>query len=192
MSGSPLRNAATIAVDETLVSGLLNFNHELDRRFQTAWREGLGALPRAARTGALPGATGHVAESLVETMLVERGYVPAGHHPGPGRHGVDLIMLHVESEMVFAIEVKGTLRAGHISRLSAGELRQMSDAWINKDDNPTMQSARLESEDVYGALVAVNFADLQLRAGVTRDFKSFLSVTDERQLDDPSWLQLMR
>jgi hypothetical protein len=91
--------------------------------------------------------------------------------------------------MVFAIEVKGTLRPGHISRLSAGERRQMSDAWVDKRDNPTMQNATLASGDVYGALVAVNFADMQLRAALSRDFEIFLPVTDERQLDDPSWLR---
>jgi hypothetical protein len=48
------------------------------------------------------------------------------------------------------------------------------------------------SATIYGALVAVNFADLQLRAAMNRDFKTFLSVAGEQQLDDPSWLAEIR
>jgi hypothetical protein len=98
MSGSALRQAATIVVEEALAWELLDQDQGLDRRFETALRHGLGALPRALRGGALSGVTGHVAESLVEVMLAGRGYVPVGHHAGPGRHGVDLVMLHPERE----------------------------------------------------------------------------------------------
>jgi hypothetical protein len=188
MSGSALREAATLAVDEALVSELLDPGEELDRRFRTAWRKGLQALPARLRRGALPGITGHVAESLVEVTLLERGYVAIGHHASPGRHGVDLVMLHLDSEMVFAIEVKGTLRAGHLPWLSAGELRQMSVGWLDKPDNPTMAAPGLGSADVYGAVVTVNFADMQLRAAMSRDFAAFEPVRERCQLDDPSWL----
>jgi hypothetical protein len=47
-------------------------------------------------------------------MLVERGYAPLAHHPGPGRHGVGLLSLHVEAELMLAVEVKGTLRPGRV------------------------------------------------------------------------------
>jgi hypothetical protein len=99
-------------------------------------------LPPALRTGALPGITGHVAESLVEMILSDHGYVPLAHHVGPGRHGADLIMLHLTSEMAFAVEVKGTLRPRHVPHLTRGELDQMSTAWVDKSDNPAMASTR--------------------------------------------------
>jgi len=170
------------------VSGCLNLEDELDRRFDFAWRDTLDSLPRSLRTGALPGVTGHIAESVVELMLAERGYVPVAHHSGPGRHGVDLIMLHLEQEMVFAVEVKGTLRARRVPRLTRGELEQMSEAWVDKPDNPAMSGADLRSEDVYGAVAAVNFAEMTLRVVMTADFATLHPVTSDEQFDDPSWL----
>jgi Holliday junction resolvase-like predicted endonuclease len=99
-------------------------------------------LPPALRTGALPGITGHVAESLVEMILSDHGYVPLAHRVGPAQHGADLIMLHLTSEMAFAVEVKGTLRPRHVPHLTRGELDQMSTAWVDKSDNPAMASTR--------------------------------------------------
>jgi hypothetical protein len=95
--------------------------------------------------------------------------VPLAHHVGPGRHGADLIMLHLASEMVFAVEVKGTLRPRHIPRLTRRELEQMSAAWIGKSDNPAMTSTELRSDDVYGA--------------------TFSPVMTWEELDEPSWLR---
>lgn len=40
--------------------------------------------------------------------------------------------------MVFAVEVKGILRARRVPRLTRGELEQMSEAWVDKPDNPGM------------------------------------------------------
>ncbi len=56
--------------------------------------------------------------------------MPLAHHASAGRHGVNLLLLHLPSGMVFAFEVKGTPRARHIPRLivTRGELEQMSDA----------------------------------------------------------------
>jgi hypothetical protein len=189
MRGLALREARPIDMDQSTVADLLDLDRELDRRFDLAWREGLGALPPPQRRGALPGVTGHVAESLAEVMLGERGYVPVAHHPSPGRHGVDLVVLHLECEMVFAVEVKGTLRPGHISRLSARDLRQMSAAWVDKPDNPNMADAALESGDVYGAVIAINFADMKWRVSMSADFETFVPVTDEGQLARPFWLE---
>jgi hypothetical protein len=185
---SPLRAASAIVVSRAYVTECLDLKAELDRRFATAWRRGLGALPVRLRSGALPGVTGHLAESVVELILVDRGYVPVAHHPGPGRHGVDLLMLNLEHEMVFAIEVKGTLRPGRIPRLSRGELGQMTGAWVDKPDNPAMSGADLASADVFGGVAAVNFADMTLRMSLTTDFTYFHPVTTLAQLDDPSWL----
>lgn len=187
---SPLRLACPIDIDAAMVSGLLNVANDLDRRFDVAWRTGLDSLTPSLRTGALPGVTGHVAESVVEVMLAERGYVPMAHHAGPGRHGVDLIVLHLDQEMVFAVEVKGTLRARRVPRLTRGELEQMSAAWVGKPDNPGMTDAGLQSGDVYGAVAAVNFADMSLRVAMTADFATLRPVIGDEQLDDPSWLRL--
>lgn len=185
---SPLRLAHPIDIDSALVSACLNLDDELDRRFDAAWRHGLDRLPIAQRTGALPGVTGHVAESVVELVLAERGYVPVADHPGPGRHGVDLIVLHLECEMVFAVEVKGTLRPRRVPRLTRGELEQMSAAWVDKPDNPAMTGADLRSDDVYGAVAVVNFADMTLRVALTADFATVRPVTSDALLDDPSWI----
>lgn len=162
---------------------------ELDRRFSLAWTQSLQALPREHRSGALPGVTGHVAESVVALILDEHGYAPLAHHASAGRHGVDLLMFHLASDMVFAIEVKGTLRQGHIPRLTRGELAQMSDAWIDKRDNPAMRGTDLESSDVYGAVAAVNFIDMTSRFALTSDFARFRPVERVGQLADPTWIR---
>jgi len=188
MPRSALRLASSLPLEKEVVAGCLNLEKELDRRFATAWRETLVALPPALRSGALPGVTGHVAESVVEVVLGERGYAPLAHHVGPGRHGVDLIMLHVPSELVFVIEVKGTLRQQHVPRLTRGDLAQMSTAWLNKPDNPAMSGTDLRSDDVYAAVVAVNFADMTIRAAMSADLTAFVPVENSGQLDDPSWL----
>jgi hypothetical protein len=129
-----LRSSLAIPIEPHNVSSCLDDRDELDCRFSLAWTESLKALPKRHRSGALPGVIGHVAESVVELILDAHGYVPLAHHPSAGRHGVDLLMLHLPSDMVFAIEVKGTLREGHIPRLSRGELALMSHAWLDKRD----------------------------------------------------------
>jgi hypothetical protein len=55
----------------------------------------LTALHPAERRGALGGVTGHVAESVVEIVLESLGWTPVWHFLGPGRHGVDLLLLGV-------------------------------------------------------------------------------------------------
>jgi hypothetical protein len=184
-----LRASLAIPIEQQSVLSCLDESDELDRRFSLAWAQSLKALPRAHRSGALPGVTGHVAESVVELILDEHGYVPLAHHPSAGRHGVDLLMLHLPSDMVFAIEVKGTLRKGHIPRLTRGELAQMSHAWIDKRDNPAMRGSDLESSDVYGAVAAINFIDMTGRFALTSDFARFHPVKRVDHLADPSWIR---
>jgi hypothetical protein len=184
-----LRVALPIPIEPSIVASCLDVGQELDHRFELAWRGSLKALPKAQRTGALPGVTGHVAESVVELMLHEHGYVPLAHHASAGRHGVDLLMLHLAAEMVFAFEVKGTLRQRHIPRLTHGELQQMSDAWIDKPDNPAMRGTELVSGDVYGAVAAINFIDMTIRFAYTADFRAFDPVERVAQLTDPTWVK---
>jgi hypothetical protein len=95
-------------------------------------------------------------------------------------------MLHLPSETVLAIEVKGTLRSGFIPRLTRGDLAQMSNAWLDKPDNPAMTSTALRSEDIFGAVAALNFADLTLRVAFTADFVNFRPVQDEVERGNPS------
>ena len=48
----------------------------------------------------------------------------------------------------------------------------MSGAWVDKLDNPGMANWELRSDDVYGAVVLVNFAAMAYRAAFTADFNS--------------------
>ena len=97
-------------------------------------------------------------------------------------------MLHLEAEMLFAVEVKGTLVPGRVPRLTRGEMQQMSGAWVDKPDNPAMTTWRLSSQDVYGALTAVNFADMTLLVAFTADFDAFTAVRSDAWLRTPAWL----
>jgi hypothetical protein len=183
----PLRDAVPLPISRATVEICLDPAVPGDQLFRAAWMGSLGDSP-ARRWGALPGITGHLAESVVELMLVDRGFVAIAHHPGPGRHGVDLLMLHLEAEMLFAVEVKGTLVPGRVPRLTRGDVQQMSGAWVDKPDNPAMTNWGLDSQDVYGALVAVNFADLTLRVAFTADFVAFSAVRSDAWLRTPAWL----
>ena len=113
------------------------------------------------------------------------------HFTGPGRHGVDLLVLTPAGQMV-AVEVKGTLRSGRWPRLSRRDLMQMSAAWIDKRDNPGMAEWDLGSEDVYGMVVAVNFPDRALRIAVTADFEHLHPVSALDDVLDLSWLSSSR
>lgn len=185
-----LRQTRPIEIASNTVLDCLDLDDEADQHFQSAWLSRRDGGADRLSGGALPGAVGHIAESVVEVVLTERGYAPLAHHPGPGRHGVDLLMLHLTAETVFAIEVKGTLRRGFVPRLTRGDLAQMSNAWLDKPDNPAMTSTALRSEDVFGAVAALNFADLTLRVAFTADFASFHPLLDEVELANPSAIRL--
>jgi hypothetical protein len=65
----------------------------------------------------------------------------------------------------------------------------VSAAWIDKPDDPPMTSTELRSDDLYGAVCAINFADMTMRAAMSADFATFSPVTTYEQLGKPSWLQ---
>ena len=177
MINAALRAAPAIALDGSTVSGCLDFKERPgDLLFAVAWTRSLHGLAAHERTGALAGVTGHVAESVVELLLAEIGYHPVHDFIGPGRHGIDLLMLSPDADHVLAIEVKGTLRAGCVPRLSRRAVQQMSAAWVDQTDNPGMAEWDLQSEDVYAAVIAVNFADMELRAAVSDDFERWSPV----------------
>ena len=159
------------------MSACLDFKEPLgDLPFAIAWTRSLGALAPDERRGALAGVTGHVAESVVELLLADLGYHAVHDFIGPGRHGVDLLMLSPAADRVLAIEVKGTLRPGCVPRLSRRAAAQMSAAWVDKADNPGMAEWELQSDDVYGLVIAVNFADMVLRAVASEDFVGWRPV----------------
>jgi len=70
-----LRLAASLPVSAAMVEACLSLDHPVDRLFHTAWTQSLDPLPLSHRTGALSGITGHIAESVLQTMFVEAGFV---------------------------------------------------------------------------------------------------------------------
>jgi len=94
MKLNPLRQAALFPIDRKSVRSCLNVRKRpVDAIFREAWQNGLASLPPEQRRGALAGATGHIAESLLEALLESYGYIPIHHFAGPGQHGVDLLLL---------------------------------------------------------------------------------------------------
>jgi hypothetical protein len=90
---------------------------------------------------------------------------------------VDLVFL-APDDAVVAVEVKGTVVPGRIPRLSRRDLTQMSAAWVDKSGNPGMVELGLQSQDVYGGVVAINFADQTWRAALPSDFVNLCPVND--------------
>jgi hypothetical protein len=169
-----LKRSTAFDIDPEVVRGCLNIGKDRDRLFARAWKEGATTLSRAERS-TIAGVTGHIAESVSEVLLDGLGWRVLWHFAGPGRHGVDLVFLAPDDSVV-AVEVKGTLVAGRIPRLSRRELAQMSTAWIDKSSNPGMVELGLQSQDVYGGVIAVNFSDLSWRLALTSDFTTLHAV----------------
>lgn len=186
-----LMSARRLDLTASLVEGCLDARRwRTDEMFMRAWRDGLTALTSGERVGRLAGVTGHVGESVIELILDGLGYSMLWHFTGPlsGGHGVDLLVLSPDGK-VLAIEVKSTLRVGRWPRPSRRELSQMSSSWLDKFDNPGMANWDLTSDDVYGAVMVVNFASRQWRCVLTADFMTAHPVTALAQLADLSWLQ---
>jgi len=186
MSSSALRRAAALPIDRDLIVGCLDTTNAHDALFDKGWRSGPGSLSRGERN-LVAGVTGHVAESVTELLLDALQWHVLWHFTGPGRHGVDLLFLAPDDKVV-AVEVKGTLVPGRVPRLSRRELGQMSAAWVDKADNPGTAELGLQSVDVYGGVVAVNFADLTWRVGLTSNFAVLRPVLDVAHLESLAWL----
>lgn len=185
----PVTRSAALPLEPTLVAGCLDTrDRPSDAVFKEAFESSLAALEPGARRGALGGITGHVAESVIEMVLAGLGWTPVWHFVGPGRHGVDLLMLGPNAERLFAIEIKGTLRPRRWPRLRRGELTQMDVAWLDKSDNPGMSDWDVTSEDVYGGLALVNFAELRYKLALTSDFATWHPIEQEEQLEALDWL----
>lgn len=161
---------------------------ETDRLFLRAWRSGLTSLDPDLRRGVLCGVIGHVAESVAELLLADLGYQLVWDQTGVGGRGIDLLALSPDGEHLVVVEVKGTLRPGRWPRLTNRGLRQMSAAWLDGVDNVGMTTWGLTSEDIYGAVFAMNFATMQYRVAMTADFVQLLPVLEPSQLADLTWL----
>jgi hypothetical protein len=186
MRTAALRHSSAFHLDSALVEECLDLASTKDQLFARGWRSGPASLTRAERC-AVAGVTGHVAESVTEKLLDRLGWRVLWHFTGPGRHGVDLVFLSPDDTVV-AVEVKGTLIAGRIPRLSHREMTQMSAAWVDKADNPGMAELGLSSGDIYGAVAAINFADMTWRVALTSDFSTLSPVTDAGRLTSLDWL----
>ncbi len=185
MINAALRRAAAFGLDSSVVTGCLDLaERPQDVRFAIAWARSLRALEPRDRSGALAGVTGHVAESVVELLLAHLGYHPIHDFVGPGRHGIDLLMLAPAGDHILALEVKGTLRAGHVPRLSRSSVAQMSAEWVDKVDNPGMAEWELQADDIYAAVITVNFADMLVRAVASSDLDRWRPVGSLEELAD--------
>ncbi len=64
----------------------------------------------------------------------------------------------------------------------------MSAEWVDKTDNPGMAELGLRSNDIYGAVAVINFADMTWRIALTADFSALSPVIHIGQLADLGWL----
>ena len=186
MRSAALRQASAFRLDTPLIEGCIDPASAKDRLFGRGWRSGPASLTRAERC-AVAGVTGHIAESVLEVLLDRLDWHVLWHFTGPGRHGVDLVFL-TPDDKIAAVEVKGTLTAGRIPRLSRREMTQMSAEWVDKADNPGMAELGLHSADIYGAVAVINFADMTWRVALTADFSTLSPVIHLGQLTCLDWL----
>jgi hypothetical protein len=186
ISMTTLRGATPFPLDPRIVDDCLDLAVMSDQLFLRARRASRGSLT-SREWAVLAGTTGHIAESVAEVLLDGRGWEVLWHFEGPGRHGADLVFL-APGDRVIAVEVKGTLVPGRLPRPSRRDMAQMSAAWIDKADNPAMASLGMRSGDIYGGVVAINFADNIWRAVLTSDFTTLRPVTALGQLDDLAWM----
>lgn len=185
----PVIQAPPLPLARSIVTSCLTPDKRpVDATFLKAFDHSLRALRSEERRGPLAGVTGHIAESVVEIVLEGLGWTPVWHFVGPGRHGVDLLMLGPDVERLFAVEVKGTLRPRRWPRMRRGELTQMDVQWLDKADNPAMGEWGVTSGDVYGAIVLVNFAACAYKIALTRDFATWWPVQGPERLRAIDWL----
>jgi hypothetical protein len=186
MRSAALRQASAFRLDTFVVEECIDPVSSKDRLFSRGWRSGPASLTRAERC-AVAGVTGHIAESVLEVLLDRLDWRVLWHFTGPGRHGVDLVFL-TPDDQIAAVEVKGTLTAGRIPRLSRREMTQMSAEWVDKADNPGMAELGLRSADIYGAVAVINFADMTWRVALTAGFSALSPVIHLGQLTHLDWL----
>jgi hypothetical protein len=185
-----LRSAPPLKLPGELVESCIDSGHVsaqlAESQFRTAFEGSLSSIPLGERVGGLNGVTGHIAESVAETIFADAGWSSVEHFIGPfsGGHGIDLAMLSPDQEHLFVVEVKGTLQPYRWPRLTRGEIDQMSPEWLSQLDNPGMQSVGVDGDDVSGLIVSIQFARRQWKGVMTLDFGDIQVLSSLEQLDE--------
>jgi hypothetical protein len=178
-----LREATPFPLDPEMIEGCLDEDRDrFDVLFRRAHAVGLAGLARGDRSGHLWRVVGEVAESIAARLLGKLGYSVFWHNAEPGIHGVDLLLLSPD-EAILALEVKGTLRAGAIPRLTPSRLRQMSRDWLNRPDNPAMIEWELEADDIYTGVMVVDLATPAFRVALSANFETYAPVLERAGLE---------
>ncbi|MFB9313046.1 NERD domain-containing protein [Nocardioides plantarum] len=183
------RRAATRPLDVDLVrSHLVKEPRAAEIAFARALDVGIAGLEAHERHGGMNAVTGHIAESVAATLLVEAGWhvLEQFTQTASGGHGIDLAVLAPDMSSVFVVEVKGSLSRRGWPRLSRGELDQFTLEWLNKPDNPGMASLGMTGDDVSGLVMLINFARREWKAVATPDFDEVVGLSEDTCLDDPS------
>lgn len=177
-----LRTATAFQLEDAVIARCLDERRDrFDALFRRARADGLGSIERAERSGHLWRVVGEVAESVAEIVLDEVDYHIIWHITERGARGVDLLFLSPD-ESVLALEVKGTLRAGTIPRLTPSRLRQMSRNWLNQPHNPAMQEWELDADDLYAAVMVVDLASPTYRIAISADFETYVPLMELGEL----------
>lgn len=182
-----LRSATRFPLRESWITSCLDDVAAGDEVFEHARAVGLDGLKRSQRSGHLSRVTGAVAESVAEITLAEFGHTVFWHITTPGVQGVDLLFLSPD-ESVLALEVKGTLRAGSIPRLTPSPRRQMSRDWLDDPRNPAMTEWTFVADDLYAGVMIVDLATPQYCVAVSGDFEQYFPITMLEQLQSLRWL----
>jgi hypothetical protein len=181
--GRALRTATPFPLEASTIDSCLDEQRDdYDALFRRARTYGLASIGRADRSGHLWRVVGEVAEAVAEIILDELGYTVFWHITEPGVHGVDLLFLSPD-DAVLALEVKGTLRAGAIPRLTPSRLKQMSREWLNQPDNPALNDWELEADDLYAGVMVVDLATPSYRIVLSSDFETYQAVASTAQLE---------
>jgi hypothetical protein len=161
-----------------------------ETQFLRAATDGLAAIARSDRDPALNATTGHIAESITETLLAESGWTIVDQQPGDvsAGHGIDLAALTPDMGSLFVIEVKGSLTTARWPQLTQREITQFSPTWLDKPDQPGMDSLGVGVADVHGLVVTIQFGLGQWKAAATADFTAVEPIRDLEELEDVSWL----
>jgi hypothetical protein len=129
---------------------------------------------------------GQIAEAIAASVLVDQlGFNLVWQITAAGGTGVDLIVLTPGEASLVAIEVKGTLRAGHTPRLSRARGGQMSRKWLEAGANPGMADWGLEPGDLYSAVMVIDLAEGTWRAAISHDLETWAPVKSEAKLAWP-------
>lgn len=181
-----LRQAHAIDVAQALIEEALDTDGPHNGLVRSAQAEGLGTIPSADRRGHFCRVIGEVGEAVAAVVFADAGYTVFDQITTPGVHGVDLLML-TPDDAVLALEVKGTLRAGTIPRLTPARRRQMSREWLASPTNHAMKDWNFEPDDLFAAAVSVDLAHREMRIARSDDFKAWTPIHRLEELSAMSW-----